>query len=294
METFSMVVGRYPHSESLRSGAVSPEGVALELIDIEPVNHAFDAMVEELRYDVCEIAVGAFLQAVAAGRPLRLLPAVTLARPQHGSIYVAPARVADGSISSPRDLAGHRIAVRAYSQTTGLWVRGILAEEYGVDLDAITWVTTEASHLAGFEDPPNTERAEAGSVLELLRSGAVDGAIHAPGLPSSDWCRPLIDDIDATARRFSAGLGAVPINHLLCVGPRLLADPPALRSIYAAIVASYRASGVLDRPESATYLDAVTIGRVVDRARTMAVAQGLLPADAAIEDCFAPGLGQEA
>ena len=42
---------------------------------------------------------------------------------------------------SPKDIEGRRVGVRTYAQTTGLWVRGILQHDYGVDLDKVEWMT---------------------------------------------------------------------------------------------------------------------------------------------------------
>ena len=284
----TVVVGRYPHTGALRRGEVTPHLTALRFHDVEPVHDAFDAMVADLRYDVCEIAVAAFFQAVGAGRPLKLLPAVTLGRHQHGSIYVDP-RAADRlGIRTPADLAGHRIAVRSYSQTTGMWVRGILAAEHGLDAGSVTWLTTEASHLAGFTDPPWAVPAPAGSsVLELLETGAVQAAVHAPGLPVTDWCRPLIADAETAATAYAQELGAVPVNHLLCVGPRLAADPVRIADLEDAVRRSYAASGSLDEPAGGATVDRAAITRALERALVMAEAQGLVAPGLRVEDMFA-------
>src|SRR5690349_4843186 len=77
-----------------------------------------------------------------------------------------------------RDLNGKRVGVRAYTQTTGVWVRGFLAEDYGVDLKSVTWVTFEDPHLAEYREPPNVTRAQGGKPLnQMLLDGEIDAAI---------------------------------------------------------------------------------------------------------------------
>lgn len=283
MHPTTIVADTYPHLAPLRDGAVALTRDRFEFIDVKPVHDAFGAMVEHQRYDVCEIAVGAFFQAFGAGRPLALLPVVTLARHQHGSIYTNPRVV---SLREPRDLSGRRVAVRSYSQTTGLWVRGILAEEYGLDLESVTWVTSESAHLAGFIDPPNTVRSEGASVLELLRTGQVDAAIHAPGQPVTDWCRPLIDDVERAAARYSDELGGVPINHLLCVGPEIACQPDSVADVYGAVRRSYLLSGALEDKAAGLTLDRARIVPVLERALAMAERQGLVQPGLRVEEMF--------
>src|SRR5579875_1157716 len=141
------LLGTYPHTESLKSGAVAPRRVELEFVERSPVHTGFAEMVRGDTYEVGELAIGAFLQAVAAGSPVRLLPVVTMGGSHHASIFIDAAR---GRVT-PAELAGRRVGVRSFSQTTGLWVRAILEEEYGIATADITWVVTERSHVASFQ-----------------------------------------------------------------------------------------------------------------------------------------------
>ena len=102
-----------------------------------------------LRSDLVE-----FLMAKAHGKPLTLLPAVLFGRFQH------PYLVCTKDLS-PKDLEGKRVAIRSSSVTTVAWIRGILADDYGVDLERVKWVTFEDAHVAEFRDPPGVERAAA-------------------------------------------------------------------------------------------------------------------------------------
>ena len=188
------------------------DGVELEFADVRPPSSGFKRVVRDLEFDVAEIAITTFLMARAAGKPLVLLPAVVLARPQH------PALVHDSrrGALAPRDLEGRRVGVRSYSVTTGMWIRAILADEHGVDPDRITWVTFEEAHVAEFVDPPNVERGPAGKDLSgMLFAGEIDAAVSGDGKPAGPGVQPVIPDAEAAARAWRSRTGAIQINHLV-------------------------------------------------------------------------------
>ena len=148
------VLGTYPHTLPLMRGEVTSPKVALDFVEIKPTNRAFKPMAMEQAFDICEMAVVTYLQARSVNKPLTLLPAVMFGRFQHGCMLYNAER---GSIG-PLDLAGRKIAVRAYAQTTGVWLRGILANDYGTNFDRTRWVTFEDAHVTECRDPPGVER----------------------------------------------------------------------------------------------------------------------------------------
>src|SRR3954468_17134965 len=121
MPRASIVLGDHPHFAPLRTGDGAPAGPELEFVDVESTNRAFAPMLRDGRYDISEMAITVFLQAVEVGKTVRLLPVVAAGGFHHGSIYCNPAT----GTTAPGDLAGRRVGVRAYSQTTGLYVRGV-------------------------------------------------------------------------------------------------------------------------------------------------------------------------
>jgi len=208
------LLGDYPCTAALKSGAVRSDRVRLEFEDVRPPSAGFKRVVRGLEFDVAELAITTFLMAKAAGKPYRLLPAVVLARMQHARLV----RNAERGPLAPRDLPGKRIGVRSYSVTTGMWIRGILAEDYGVDADAITWVTFEEAHVAEFRDPPNVLRAPAGRKLEdMLLAGEVDAAVTGDAAIADPRVVPVIPDAEAAARAWRARTGAIQINHMVAV-----------------------------------------------------------------------------
>ncbi len=208
------LLGDYPATAALKKGEVRSDRVRMDFADVRPASAGFKRVVRDLEFDVAELAITTFLMAKAFGKPLRLLPAVVVGRLQHSYLVYDAER---GPLA-PRDLAGRRVGVRSYSVTTGMWIRGILAEDYGVEPDAVTWVTFEEAHVAEFRDPPNVERAARGKdVVAMLLAGEIDAAVVGDGKPPDARLRPLIPDAEATARDWQKRKGAIQINHMVVV-----------------------------------------------------------------------------
>ena len=208
----SAAIGRTPRTEALFAGAVASPRLRLDLAPVPVISRAFAPMVREGRYEVSEMAIATFLMAKAAGKDLVLLPVVLAARFQEGALLCR----AGGGIRGPADLAGRRVGVRAYSQTTGMWLRGVLQDGFGLRPEAMGWVTFEDAHLAEYRDPPWAERAPPGAdMLAMLGTGELDAAIFGNDLPADPALRPVFPDPEAAGAAFRAAHGFVPVNHLL-------------------------------------------------------------------------------
>lgn len=202
------LLGDYPCTAAFKKSA------QLEFEDVRPPSAGFKRVVRNLEFDFAELAITTFLMAKVAGKPYRLLPAVVLARMQHPRLV----RNAERGPLAPRDLEGRRIGVRSYSVTTGMWIRGILEEDHGVDHRRIAWVTFEEAHVAEFRDPANVERAPAGKKLEeMLLAGEVDAAILGDAPVTDPRIVPVIPEAEAAAREWRARKGAIQINHMVAV-----------------------------------------------------------------------------
>ena len=147
--TLHTLLGDYPHTRALRSGALRSDIVAFAFADIAPANRGFKPLVREHAFDLGELAIVTYLQAKAQGAPYVLIPVTVMGRGQLHTIAYDPVR----GLIEPADLPRRRVGVRAYSQTTGVWLRGMLEELYGVDPARIRWVTFEDAHVAGYTDP---------------------------------------------------------------------------------------------------------------------------------------------
>jgi 4,5-dihydroxyphthalate decarboxylase len=120
--TLRMAVKRYPTNEALLNGTITSPKVKFEFDEVEPIHNAFAPMAQRQVYDLSEMAVFTFLQAHAYRKPIVLMPIVMAARHQHGCIVY---NTEFHERMTPADLAGKRVGVRAYTQTTGAWVRNI-------------------------------------------------------------------------------------------------------------------------------------------------------------------------
>ena len=202
-------------------------------------NTAFKALVREAKFDVAELAIVTFLQAKTYGKPYVLIPTTVLGRGQHHTIAYNPER---GPLKAS-ELAGKRVGVRAYTVTTGAWVRGFLADDYGVDPTAIRWVSFEDPHLAEYQDPDFVTRAPTGKTLaQMLLDGELDAAIVGDTLPDPRL-KPLIPDAEAVAREWAETHGGVPINHMVVVRTSIAKErPDVVQGIFRALQESRNAA----------------------------------------------------
>jgi 4,5-dihydroxyphthalate decarboxylase len=232
------LLGNYPNAMALKNGEVKSDLIDFDFADVKVSNTAFKPLVREAKFDVGELAIVTFLQAKTYGKPYVLLPATVLGRGQHHTIAYNPQR---GSLHAS-DLTGKRVGVRAYTQTTGAWVRGFLADDYGVDTAKVHWVTFEDPHLAEYKDPDFVTRAPEGKTLtQMLLDGEIDAAIVGDKLPDPRLA-PLIPHADAVARKWAQTHSGVPINHMMVVRDTIAKSRPDLmKEIYRMLRESRRA-----------------------------------------------------
>jgi 4,5-dihydroxyphthalate decarboxylase len=223
-----------PWTGPFKSGAIGSDVVDFAFDDVAQASSRFKPMVRDLAYDCGELAIVTYLQAKYYGKPLVLLPFVVFGNFHHKSITYNT----DRGALTPQALAGRRVGVRTYTQTTGVWVRGILHNEYGVDLDAVTWVTFDDAHLAEYTDPKNCARAPARKkLIEMLLDGELDAAILAANMPSDPKLKPLIPDPDRAEKAWADKYGFTPINHMFVVTRALCRSrPDVVREIFRMLV----------------------------------------------------------
>jgi 4,5-dihydroxyphthalate decarboxylase len=277
VSTLSAAIGRYPHTEAVFRGL---PGFAFA--DVAPISRAFAPMVREARYDIGEMAIATFLMARAWGKPLVLLPVVLAARFQEAALLCR----ADSPVKRPEDLAGKRVGVRAYSQTTGMWLRGVLAERHGVRPDDVRWITFEDAHVAEYADPPFVTRGK-GDLMALLKAGELDAAIFGNDTPADPAIRAVFPDVAAAGEAFRSAHGFVPVNHLLVARAEIARDRPAA---IATLIGALRAGGT-GVPGIAALAPALTL------AARWCADQGLTPQPLTLEEIWRgtpAGLGDAA
>lgn len=230
------LLGENPSTKSLTSGAIKSDLVSFDFDAPDLIHHGFKPMVREGKFDWGELAIVTFLQAKFYGKPLVLLPAVIGGRFQHHCVAY---NSAFGTLK-PSDLNGKRIGVRSYTQTTGVWIRGILENDYGVDPASVRWVTFEDAHLAEYAEPANVELAPKGKKLkEMLFAGEIDAAMVGKDMPKDERIKTVIPDPEKTALAWHQRTGVVPMNHMVVVREELSRQrPDVVREIYRMLLES--------------------------------------------------------
>jgi 4,5-dihydroxyphthalate decarboxylase len=180
--------------------------------------------------DIAELAIVTLLQAVAHDRPVVLLPVTTLVRAQHQTL------VTMGELSVA-DVEGRTVGVRSWSQTTGVWLRGFLTEQYGVDVRKVDWTVYEPGHVDAHEDPAWVRRAPEGARLrDDFLEGRLDFGIMGNELPDDPRIRTAIPDAHDVAAEWSARTGFTPVNHVIGVTVTAAhANPAAICAVYDAL-----------------------------------------------------------
>jgi 4,5-dihydroxyphthalate decarboxylase len=278
------LLGDYPNTKALKSGEIRSASVAFHFADVKVPNAAFKDVVRHLKYDVAELAIVTFLQAKAHGKPLVLLPAVVVGTLPHPFLVYNAER---GRIS-PADLNGKRVGIRAYSVTTAAWVRGVLRNDHGVDLDSIHWVTFEDPHVAEYSDPPTAVRAPAGkTIVQMLIDGEIDaGVVGGPDLKDSRL-QPVIANPNDAAQAWCKKYSALPINHMVVVKESLAkANPSAVKEVFRLVRKSK-----LAMPPAGTALDPLQFGlanirRSLELIIGYSAQQRLIPKQVAVDDLF--------
>jgi 4,5-dihydroxyphthalate decarboxylase len=171
------------------------------------------------------MAITTHALAHAFQKPITALPIVLSRGFHHGAIVCTHG----SAIRGPADLVGRKVGVRAWSQTTGVWLRGILKSGYGIDPAAMTTVTEEDAHVREYRDPPHVVRAAAGRTLRgMLLAGEIDAAIALRPMADPKEVRTVIPDADAAAAEWYRKTGVYPVNHVVSVKTELLREHPWL------------------------------------------------------------------
>ncbi len=281
------LLGNYPNTAALRNGAITSPLIEFDFAGVKVSNTAFKPLVREQKFDLGELAIVTFLQAKAYGKPYVLLPAVIVGRGQHHTIAYNSER----GLLTPADLHGRRVGVRAFSQTTGAWLRGILSEDYGVDYRQVRWITFEEPHVAEYRDPEIVERAAAGKeLLPMLLAGELDAAIFANELPDPRL-KTLIPDAQAAEQKWAERHGGAPINHMMVMRESIVRQrPDVVKEVYRLLLESKNAAAATAR-DGATNSGDIRFGVEPNRQSLeiiirYAAEQGLIPRRFTVDELF--------
>jgi len=273
------LLATYPHTAPLKHGEVTSARVVLDFKDVTPVWTGFKAMVRRQEFDVSEMAVVTYLIAKSFGKPMVLLPAVMTGRIQHAwAIYNG-----ERGTLAPAELRGKRVGIRSFTTTTGAWLRGMFANDYGLDLASVRWITFEEPHVAEYVD--TTERAPEGKkIIPMLLDGELDAVL---GERSDDpRLRSLFGDPVAAAQAWYQKHHIVPLNHMVVVSAELAKSrPDIVEEVYALLRESKRCApppNGLDTTPFGVEACRPALERIID----YAVQQRLIPGRFEVDELF--------
>lgn len=236
MLPLNIAVGNSGLSKTLKDTSAPSERLRLNHIQVDPIVAAMRRMVRGLEFDICELALSTYLCARFYGKPISAIPVFLTRNFHHRAIF----HNAHSGIQSPKDLEGTTVGVlRGYTVTTGLWARGILHSEYGVDLGGITWAATGEEHVAEFQAPPNVNYSYRGrDIIELLLSREISAAVGDLRTDSPD-IQPLLPDARDAGFAYFRKTGVYPINHVLAIKSAILdAEPWVAEELFAVFKAA--------------------------------------------------------
>jgi 4,5-dihydroxyphthalate decarboxylase len=293
------------NNKPLKDGLVRPQTFEFDFEEVDPIIAAFRRMVRGNEFDICEMAITTYICAKEHGKPMTAVPVFLVRAFHHGAILVNT----KAGIGTPKDLEGKWVGVnRGYTVTTGVWARGILQDEHGVDLSKITWVLSGDEHVAEYKPPANVVPIEPGKKMdEMLASGELVAAI---GIESkSPDVKPLIPDALEAGLAALKSRGHYPINHCIVIKDELIAKYPDLAAdVFNTFAESKRVyvdrlkSGQIENPTAVDKVhqrvmeiigDPLPYGiernrKVIEELIGHALKQGIITKPVTVDELFAP------
>ncbi|MEV1295530.1 ABC transporter substrate-binding protein [Pseudonocardia sp. NPDC049635] len=214
-----MAIEDYDHVRDLARGSTPVEGVDLTVLNL-PVQETFQRFSAHREWEVSEFSMALYVAMRGAGdTSVIAIPVFPSRMFRHSAMYVR----ADGP-TRPKDLEGLRVGVPEWAQTAGVWARGILSDDYDVDLAKIDWIQGGLHSAGRFErvplalSPGMSVRAEKDRTLEdLLLAGEIDAVItaHPPTsfVPTGGEIRCLFPDARSEEAAFWKRHHFIPIMH---------------------------------------------------------------------------------
>src|ERR1700752_391388 len=304
MQPLTIALGNYGLTKPIKQAGFDLGALDLRFVEVDQIVPMMRRMCRGLEFDICEMAFTTYVCARAAGLPFTAIPVLLTRNFHHWAVFINT----KSGIKEPKDLEGRKVGVnRGYTVTTGLWARGILHSEYGVDLNKVTWIPTDDEHVAGFAAPKNVDyRFRGAKMRDLLLSSEIDAAIGEVAVDVSE-IQPLIPDAQNAAFGYFRKTGIYPINHGVVVKDSVLKEAPwiadELCRAFEVAKAEYLKN--LDMGATATSWDkaakvnADVVGdpypfgiennrKALEAMTRFAVEQGMVPRKYSVEELFMP------
>ena len=223
MQPLTIALGNYGLTKPIKQAGTDFGRLKLDFVEVEQIVPMMRRMCRKLEFDICEMAFTTYVCARAANLPFTAVPVFVTRNFHHWAVFYNE----KSGIRVPKDLEGRKVGVnRGYTVTTGLWARGVLQSEYGVDLNKVTFIPTDDEHVLNFQAPPNVDYSYRGRAMkDLLLSGVVDAALGEVGVEAPE-IQPLIPNAQNAAFDWFRKTGIYPINHGVVVKNSVLKDKP--------------------------------------------------------------------
>ena len=239
----------YDRTRALETGAVQPDGIALNYLSL-PVEEIFFRMARFREFDAAEMSMSSYcVTLMQDDPPFIAIPAFPSRCFRHSSIYVN----AQSGIERPQDLVGKRVGVPEYQMTAPVWIRGILADEYGVAPDSVSYFSGGEEEAGRVEKlkldlPPRFRVTPIGptqTISRMLADGELD-AFHTARAPSTFYSEPdrvrrLFPDYVPVERDYFRRTRIFPIMHVVALRREVYrANPWVAQSLFKAFAQSQR------------------------------------------------------
>ena len=240
--------GPYDRMEALNLGLIQPEGIDLRYIGIQSSPEIFARMVKTRSFDVSEMSMAHyFIMRLSGEFPYMAIPVFPSRVFRHGYIFINK----NSGISTAKDLEGKRIGVQEYRQTAGVWVRGILQHEFGVDLDGVNWVEGGVNEPRAPDNDMDLRPTRAlnleiipgdRTLNDMLEAGEIDayfGARRLEALDNGQNVVRLFPNYRELEKDYYRKTGFHPIMHTVVIREELFRMHPWIaESLYKACEAS--------------------------------------------------------
>jgi len=247
----SLACWNYDRTRALMDGSVQAEGIDLNYLNL-PVEETFFRMLRSKEFDVAELSLSSYLIGLTKPeRPFIAIPVFPSCVFRHSGIFVN----ADSGIREAKDLIGKRVGTPEYQMTAAVWIRGILADHYGVPVDSMTYYTGGAEQAGRAEKlklalPPNIKVERIGPIQtlsQMLLDGEID-ALYTARTPSTftkggGKVRRLFPNYGEVERDYFCQTGIFPIMHVIVIRREVYeANRWIAQSLYKAFLEAQRRS----------------------------------------------------
>jgi 4,5-dihydroxyphthalate decarboxylase len=239
----------YDRTRGLMEERIPIDGIELNYLNL-PVEETFFRMMRHQEFDVAEMSLSSYtLSLFRENPPFIAIPVFPSRSFRHSGIFINTA----SGIREPKDLIGKRVGNPEFQLTAIVWIRGILADLYGVPVPSVSYFT------GGQETPGRVEKAKVSlppeilvqaipgekTLSKMLAEGEID-AIYAPRAPSTllsepDKVQRLFPNYPAVERDYYLKTKIFPIMHVVAIRRAVYEKNPwVAQSLYKAFVAAQR------------------------------------------------------